>query len=147
MYEYGSERGGYWTGERFLAQVKIACDITQYIYPASSHTVVFILDQSSCHRKFDDKALVAQNVLVKDGGVHRVRDTSWAGRPQPMVLPDGSAKGLRTILEERGINTATLKADDMRTILSNHGDFLNEKTQVEHYISSQGYFCQSSTVS
>ena len=36
-----------------------------------------------------------------------------------MVLPDGSAKGLRTILQERGIHTVTLNADDMRKILSN----------------------------
>ena len=48
----------------------------------------------------------------------------WAGQPQPMVLPDSSAKGLRTILKERGINTTTLKADDTRMILANHKDFV-----------------------
>ena len=59
-----------------------------------------------------------------------------------MVLPDESAKGLRKILQQRGINTATLKADDMRVILSNHDDFVNEKTQVEHYdVTSQGFQC------
>ena len=51
-----------------------------------------------------------------------------------MVLHDGSAKGLRTILRECGINTGTLKADDMRTILANHEDFFNEKTHVEHEV-------------
>ena len=70
-----------------------------------------------------------------------VRDTVWAGQPQSMVLPDGSAKGLRTILHERGINTSTLKADDMRIILNNNDDFVNEKTQVEHYIISRGFQC------
>ena len=30
-----------------------------------------------------------------------------------MMNDDGSAKGLRTILRERGINTVTMKADDM----------------------------------
>ena len=58
-----------------------------------------------------------------------------------MVLPDGSAKGLRTILAERGIFTSTLKADDMRIIMSNHDDFANEKTQVEHYVISRGFQC------
>lgn len=141
VFEYGSECGGYWTGDRFMAQMKTACDITEMKYPPSSHTVVFILDQSSCHRKFDERALVARNILVKDGGSRRVRDTVWAGQPQSMVLPDGSAKGLRTILHERGINTSTLEADDMRTILSYHDDFMNEKTQVEHYVISRGFQC------
>ena len=55
-----------------------------------------------------------------------------------MVLPDSSAKGLRTILKVRGINTTTLKADDMRTILTHHDDFVTEKTQVEHYVIGRG---------
>ena len=141
VFEYGSERGGYWTGDKFMTQMKTACDIVEVKYPPSSHTVAFILDQSSCHRKFDDQALVARNILVKDGGPRRVRDTVWGGRPQSMVLPDRSAKGLRTILAERGIFTSTLKADDMRIILSNHDDFANEKTQVEHYVISRGFQC------
>ena len=58
-----------------------------------------------------------------------------------MVLPHGSAKGLQTILQERGINTATLKADDMRVKLSNHDGFVNEKTQVQHYVTSRGCQC------
>ena len=48
-FEYGSERGGYWTGERFIEQVVIACDIAAIKYPSHSHTAVFILDQSRCH--------------------------------------------------------------------------------------------------
>lgn len=58
-----------------------------------------------------------------------------------MVHPDGTAKGLKTILRERGINSSTLKADDMRTILANHDDFLNEKTEVEHFIENRGFQC------
>ena len=45
-----------------------------------------------------------------------------------MINEDGSAKGLCTILRERGINTATMKADDMRTVLSYHEDFVTEDT-------------------
>ena len=43
---------------------------------------------------------------------------------------------MKKILEERGIRTSTLVADDMRTILSCHDDFKNEKTIVEHYLAS-----------
>ena len=72
-------------------------------------------------------ALLAKNILVKDGGERRVRDTNWAGRPKPMVNTDGTAKGLQTILQERGINASSLKADDKKTILFNHDDLLNGK--------------------
>ena len=124
-----------------MKQMATACDIASFKYPPHSHLVVFILDQSSCHRKFEEMALIPRNILVKDGGSRHVRDTAWAGRPQSMVLHDGTAKGLRTILRERGINTGTLKADDMRTILANHEDFVNEKTQVEHEVNRRGLQC------
>ena len=45
VFEYGSERGGCWTGDRFMAQMKTACDIAEFKYSSSTHTVVFILDQ------------------------------------------------------------------------------------------------------
>lgn len=44
---------------------------------------------------------------------------------------------MKRILEERGINTFTLKADDMRIILANHDDFRNEKTVVERFFLDQ----------
>ena len=51
-----------------------------------------------------------------------------------IVFDDGVPKGIKRVLEERGINTATLVADDMRKILSNHHDFATEKTKVEHLL-------------
>ena len=58
---------------------------------------------------------------VNPGGVQPLmRDTVWAGRVQHMVFNIGNvAKGMRKVLEECGINTPTLWADDMRKILSN----------------------------
>ena len=130
LFEYGADKEGYWTGEKFMAQVKNACDIAEVKYRPNQHTIVFVFDQSSCHTKYDDHALLAKNILVKDGGPRRVRDTVWAGSVQEMVLPDGQAKGLRTILAERGIDMVRMKAEDMRTVLSNHDDFRNEKAAV-----------------
>ena len=48
--EYGAKREGYWTGERFMAQVKDACDIVESVYNRASYTYAFIFDQSSCHK-------------------------------------------------------------------------------------------------
>ena len=87
----------------------------------------YILDQSSCHRKFDDKALVAQNILVKGSGPRHVTDSVWAGKLQSMVFSDATAKGLGTILQEQRIFTTVLKANDTRVILSNNYDFINKK--------------------
>ena len=150
LLEYGAEKEGYWTSERFMDQIRNAADIADYKYRAT-HTIVWLFDQSSCHKKFDELALQASKILVKDGGRRRVRDTVWAGSIQEMVNEDGFAKGLRTILQERGINTQTMKADDMRTVLSFHENFMTENTIVEQYLKDRPgaikrIFSPSSTV-
>ena len=63
-----------------------------------------------------------------------MHDTMWGRRVQKMVMEDGRPKGMKMVLEERGINTRRMNADDMRVVLSNHEDFRTEKTIVEHYL-------------
>ena len=47
---------------------------------------------------------------VNPGGKQPVqRSTEWNGKIQHMVIPDGTPKGLRLVLEERGNNTRTNK--------------------------------------
>ena len=41
--EYGADKEGYWTGERFMANVKDAVKIAKLIYASTSHTVVWVL--------------------------------------------------------------------------------------------------------
>ena len=48
---------------------------------------------------------------------------------------------MKQILEERGINTSSMKADDMRTVLSFHEDFQSEKTLVEKLVTNKGLKC------
>ena len=56
-----------------------------------------------------------------------------------MVDSNCVLKGMKKILEECGINTATLKANDTRrTILSNYLDFVSEKNMVEHVLEKEG---------
>ena len=50
--EYGAEKEGYWTGDRFMAQVKNAADIADFKYHRDRYIIVWLFDQSSCHRKF-----------------------------------------------------------------------------------------------
>ena len=139
LLEYGDDKEGYWTGDRFMEQVKNTANIAEFKYERSQYTVVQLFHQGSCHRKFDKHALLVKKSFVKDGGPWCVCDTVWAQKPQRNVTDDGSGKGLRTILNEQGINTANMWADDMRVVLSNHDDFVNGKTPLEHYLHGRGF--------
>ena len=50
LFEYGADKEGYWTGDRFMVQVKTACGIAEAKYDPSKHTFVFKFDQRSCDR-------------------------------------------------------------------------------------------------
>ena len=39
----------------------------------------------------------------------------------------GVPKGLKRVLEERGVDTQGMKAEEMRAVLGSHPDFQNEK--------------------
>ena len=56
-----------------------------------------------------------------------MRDTMWGGRVQKMVDANGVPKGMRQVLQERGINTSAMAAADMQVVLANHEDFRTEK--------------------
>lgn len=54
-----------------------------------------------------------------------MRATTWRRRVQSMVMEDGTSKGMKMVLEERGFNTSNV---NMRVVLSNNNDFCTEKT-------------------
>ena len=56
-----------------------------------------------------------------------------------MVFSDGTPKGMKRILEERGVNTKGMKAEKMREVLGEMSDFKYEKTKVEKLVSSRGH--------
>ncbi len=96
----GGGRGGYCTSEKFMSNIFIA-------YPPDCFTVCWFFDHSSCHKAFPDDALDVKKVNVHPGGAQAIMHaTEWGGRPQLMVDENGIAKGMKAILEERGINTA-----------------------------------------
>ena len=61
-----------------MGQIRNAANIADVKYGAT-HTIVWLFDQSSCHRMFDDLALQSSKILVKNGGPRRVRNTVWGG--------------------------------------------------------------------
>ena len=58
-----------------------------------------------------------------------------------MVLDDGRAKGLRIVLQERGVAVDGKNRPELEAILKEHDDFKNEKSMVERFISSRGHEC------
>ena len=44
------------------------------------------------------------------------------------MMDDGRAKGMKIVLEERGVETKDMNADKMREVLNTFQDFKNKKT-------------------
>lgn len=54
---------------------------------------------------------------VKNGGKQPyMKDTVWNGCVQTMVTAGGEQKGMKTVLEERGVNTNGMNADKLREL-------------------------------
>ena len=52
----------------------------------------------------------------------------------------GIPKRMRCVLEERGVDTRSMKADEMRAALGSNPDFKNEKSSIERFlIEEKGY--------
>ena len=139
ILRFGAANEGYWNSERFLKQTERAIAIAKVKFPPSTHDCVWLFDQSSGHCAFKEDSLNAKRMNVNPGGAQpRMRDTFWNGRPKKMVLRDGRPKGMKLVLQERGINTKGMKAADMRAALESHEDFKYEKTALENLLREKG---------
>ena len=56
-----------------------------------------------------------------------------------MVMEDRMPKGMKMVLEERGINIVRMNADNMRVVLFNHEDFRTEKILVENFLEARNH--------
>ena len=130
---------GYFNNDSFLDQVDTALDVFERKYPNARG--VFLFDNAPCHKKCPPDGLNAEHMKVKPGGKQSVVcDTVWEGKVQWMVFPDGTPKGKKCVLEERGVNTSSMNAAKMRECLSGHPDFKNQATllqeKVQHWFAS-----------
>ena len=81
--------------------------------------LVWIFDHSNYHAVMPDDALDANKINVNPGGKQQVmRDGWWVGKPQKMNYNLGVPKGLRVVLEERGVNTHKMTAEKIREMPS-----------------------------
>lgn len=108
------------------------------------NNLVSIFDQSSGHNCFPDDALVAKRMNVHPGGkqpkMHPGRLPN--GAPQMMVNQYGVPKGLKQVLEERGVDTKGKVKEELIAILETFDDFNYELTAVATFlIKDKGHRC------
>ena len=117
-----------------------AINIFERVHPEAQGP--FLFDNAPSYRKVSDDSLNADKMNVSPGGKQPImRDTTWNGALQTMVRADGKAKGMKMILEERGVDTKNMRAEDMRKKLTTYSDFKNQKTILEEYIKGRGCLC------
>ncbi len=106
LLKYGKNSEGYWDSDKFMRQVEQAVTIAEIKYTRERYNLVFLFDQSSGHTAYAEDSLNANNMSVNPGGKQpKLRDTMWDGKVQKMTFPDGTPKGMRRVLEERGVDT------------------------------------------
>ena len=125
LLEYGESKESYWISDRFTKQIKMGVKIAEVKYPKDKGWKhVWIFDHSSCHRAAADDSLDVNKMNVKPGGKQCVmQDGIWDGKPQAMNFAIGIPKSLCVALQERGVNTYGMNADQMMEILCSHPDF------------------------
>ena len=135
-----TNRDGYFTNDHLMAQVAQTIDIFERVHPSA--TGLFLFDNTPSHRKIHDNALNADRMNVGPGGKQpKMRDTVWDGGVQKLVDNCGTPRGMRVVLEERGVDTTGMKAKEMRDALKHFPDFKEQKTILEEYIEQRGHLC------
>jgi hypothetical protein len=132
---------GYWNNERLLKQVDKAMDIFEAKYPDACG--LFLFDNAPSHRKVANDALNAAAMNVNSGGSQPVmRDTEWNGSIQKMVNENGEPKGLRIVLQERGVDTSSMTKDQMCKALLTYPDFKTAaKPLLQERIEARNHKC------
>ena len=82
-----------------------------------------------------EDSLDVSKMNVNPGGKQWVmRNGYWNGKVFKMNFAVGIPKGLRIVLQECGVDTTNMNADQMREILRQHPDFRDEKCRIEHLL-------------
>ena len=135
-----TQRDGYFNNEMFIEQVDSALQIFGRKFPQV--TGIFLFDNAPSHKKYPSDGLNAATMNVYPGGKQPVmRDTIWNGETQQMVQHDGTPKGMKLVLQERGVDVKGMNADKMRQKLNEFPDFANQPTILEELVRSRGHIC------
>lgn len=159
----GSNGDPWWDLAQLKEQMHEAIKIAEKVHPGCQ--ALFVFDNSSAHASLGPDALNAFDMNKSNGGAQRQqKDTvipnsssvpavHMRGKPQSMRMPNGDAKGLKQVLEERGFDVKKLRAKCkpvcpfentnccMARILSHQEDFVNQISVLEDIIVKAGHLC------
>lgn len=98
----GKGRDGYWCGKDVAEQFREAIRIHKARHP--DYVGLWAFDNSSNHGLYAHDALQVSKMNLNPGGEQaKLRDGFFNGQPQRMVDENGEAKGMKKVLEERGL--------------------------------------------
>ena len=108
-----TQQDGYFDSDKFLSQVDTAIEIFEEKFPHAQ--ALFLFDNAPIHCKSSDNALSIQHMNVRPGGKQPImKDTVFNGQVHQMVLSDGRPKGMKMVLQERGVDTKGMNAEIVR---------------------------------
>ena len=79
-----------------MANIEDAVAKAEFKHPPEKNTLIFIFNQSSCHKAYADNALNINKMNVCPGGKQPcMQNTAWAGQVQKLVDDKGVPKGIK----------------------------------------------------
>lgn len=144
----GKNADGYWTNDDLVLQLQRVMPLFERQHPGCD--LLFMFDNSGNHHKAAPGGLCAADRNLSDGGAMKIqRDSVWKDaegveHEQCMYIEreDGvrEAKGLKTILTERGLWPAGgLRKDDACTLVAAQPDFLAQREWLRETIENAGH--------
>jgi hypothetical protein len=131
----GKNKDGYWDNQDLVNQLQTkAIPLFNYLHP--NKTAIFAFDNSQNHQAMADDALIATRLNLSDGFKASTRKRPMIMRDgyyydqddnkiiQSMRNENGEQKGIRRILQERGLWRDQFKLDSAIEILRNEPDFV-----------------------
>jgi hypothetical protein len=155
--EYGGDT--WWDGDQLVDQVlQLAIPIFEVAFPDCQ--ALFLFDNATSHSAYTKDALRASAMNLRPGGGQAKlwpSINSLTREIQPMVMADGSPKGLQMVLEERGIWRPRLRVQCRRpdgkknklclnggsccarALIANEPDFKAQRSRLEEEVELKGH--------
>lgn len=132
IIRYGKNHDGYWDGEDVAEAAKRAVEISRLLHPGCIS--LFCFDNSSNHNKVADDARNVRKLNLSDGGKNTpimkdgyFTDANGMVQVHKMTNEKGEQKGLKAILEERGLWLNRYKKKDAVEVLLDQPDFAKKQ--------------------
>ena len=96
-------------------------------YASNRFSVLWFFYHNSKHTAFAEDALNTSRMNVKPGGKSPVmHDAVLNGNSQKIILDDRRLKGMKFILQKRGIDVSGMNVEDMQLAMQQLHDFQSE---------------------